>query len=260
MNLFLLAKDNLDEVVFENRNKQYGAYVLRKSYDSNLLKALGSSLVIIFLGVFAASLASLFRHEIPPIVEIITQAGTTPTELTDLIFERPPQTEAPAQSTHSPGFRIVRDPLVEPVTPTVTPVAPISGGVATGSGEPQSGQTGLPGIAAPVLPPPEPAFIEFASKMPSFPGGEEELFSYLSKQIQYPAPAMNSGIEGRVIVSFVVQTDGSIDMLKIEKGLGFGCDEEAIRVIKAMPKWDWGMQNGKAVAVKLRLPLYFRLQ
>ncbi len=260
MNLFLFAKDNLDEVVFENRNKQYGAYVLRKSYDSNMLKALGSSLMVMLFIVIAGSMASLFRRDIPPIVELITQPSTTETRFTTIEIELPQQTAA-TQGGQSETFRIVRNALASTPTTPVTPVTPTSGGgPATGTGEPQTGQTGLPGIAPPIVTPPAPAFVEFASQMPLYPGGEEALFSYLAKQIQYPPQAMENGIEGRVIVSFVIQTDGSIDMLKIEKGLGFGCDEEALRVIRAMPKWNTGMQNGKAVAVKLRLPIFFRLQ
>jgi len=95
--------------------------------------------------------------------------------------------------------------------------------------------------------------------MPEFVGGEIELSKFLSKNILYPKLAKENNIEGRVIVRFVVEKDGSISNTDILRKLGFGCDEEVIRLIKTMPKWVPGKQNGKPVRVYYTLPIVFKL-
>ena len=97
-------------------------------------------------------------------------------------------------------------------------------------------------------------------EMPSFPGGEAKMYGYIGKNIVYPRMAKESGISGRVFVGFVVEKDGSVTDVKILRGIGGGCDEEAIRVIKTMPKWKPGKQRGKAVRVAYRMPIKFTLQ
>ncbi len=93
-----------------------------------------------------------------------------------------------------------------------------------------------------------------------FPGGEAKLFKFLSENISYPQLARESGIQGMVYVTFVVEKDGSITDVKILRGIGGGCDEEAIRVVKKMPKWAPGKQRGKPVRSQFRLPVKFKLQ
>ena len=96
--------------------------------------------------------------------------------------------------------------------------------------------------------------------MPMFPGGTSELMRYLATNIKYPPYAKEAGIQGRVFINFIVETDGSITNVKILRGIGGGCDEEAIRVVKNMPKWKPGMQRGKPVRVPFNLPVKFTLQ
>lgn len=95
--------------------------------------------------------------------------------------------------------------------------------------------------------------------MPEFPGGEEALIKYLKKNIVYPKLASDYKIEGRVEVDFIIERDGSISNVKIRKPLGYGCDEEAMRVIRNMPRWKPGMQDGKPVRVSYMIPLKFTL-
>jgi protein TonB len=97
-------------------------------------------------------------------------------------------------------------------------------------------------------------------EMPSYPGGEQEMYRFISQNIEYPRMAKESGISGRVFVTFVVEKDGSVTDVKVLRGIGGGCDEEAIRVIKSMPKWKAGKQRGKAVRVQYRMPIKFTLQ
>jgi len=95
---------------------------------------------------------------------------------------------------------------------------------------------------------------------PSFPGGDEARIRFLSENIRYPQMARESGIQGTVFVTFVVERDGSVTDVRILRGIGGGCDEEAIRVIKAMPKWNPGKQRGRPVRVQFNMPIRFTLQ
>jgi protein TonB len=95
---------------------------------------------------------------------------------------------------------------------------------------------------------------------PTFPGGEKELMKWLSENIKYPTIAQEQGIQGRVVLRFVVSPDGSVGQVEVQKTLDPSCDKEAVRVVKNMPKWTPGMQNGNAVYVYYTLPVLFRLQ
>jgi TonB family protein len=98
-----------------------------------------------------------------------------------------------------------------------------------------------------------------AEQMPSFPGGEEKLYQFLSENIKYPTEALDKKIEGTVLVTFVVNENGKISDVRMAKRMANGMDQEAIRVVKMMPNWVPGMDNGKAVAVQYTLPVKFSL-
>lgn len=100
---------------------------------------------------------------------------------------------------------------------------------------------------------------KFPARYPEFPGGELALFKYLSENLKYTKEAREINLEGPVYVSFVVSKDGSISDVQILRGLGAGLDEEVIRVIKGMPDWNPGMQHGKNVNVRYRIPVKFNL-
>ncbi|MBN3034255.1 MAG: energy transducer TonB [Bacteroidales bacterium] len=95
--------------------------------------------------------------------------------------------------------------------------------------------------------------------MPEFPGGEEARIRFLSDNIKYPQMARESGIQGRVFLTFVVERDGSVTDVKVLRGIGGGCDEEAIRVVQSMPRWIPGKQRGKPVRVQFNMPILFKL-
>lgn len=101
--------------------------------------------------------------------------------------------------------------------------------------------------------------LEVAEVMPQFPGGQSELMAYLAKNIKYPATAQENGTQGRVIVEFVVKSDGSISDVQVARSVDPALDQEAIRLIEAMPKWIPGRQNGQNVNVKYTLPILFKL-
>ena len=106
----------------------------------------------------------------------------------------------------------------------------------------------------------EQEVFTIVEEMPDFPGGTAKLAEYLQKNIKYPQMARESGIQGRVFVNFVVEPDGHVSNVKVLRSLGGGCDEEAMRVVKAMPKWKPGKQRGKPVRVSYILPVNFKLQ
>ena len=102
--------------------------------------------------------------------------------------------------------------------------------------------------------------LEKAEVMPEFPGGEQAMMKFVAENVQYPEEAKEKEISGRVMVGFIVEKDGSISDVKVAKGIGGGCDEEAVRVVKAMPKWKPGKEKGKPVRVSYMMPFTFKLQ
>ena len=102
--------------------------------------------------------------------------------------------------------------------------------------------------------------LEKAEVMPEYPGGDQAMMDFVAKNVQYPQEARDKEISGRVLVSFIVEKDGSIADVKVVKGIGGGCDEEAVRVVKAMPKWKPGKDKGKSVRVSYMMPFTIKLQ
>lgn len=105
----------------------------------------------------------------------------------------------------------------------------------------------------------EQVFVVVES-MPSFPGGQAALMNYLSSNLKYPVAAREMGVSGRVFLTFVVEKDGSVTDIQVLRGIGGGCDEEAVRVVKSMPKWIPGKQRNVPVRVRFNLPVKFTLQ
>lgn len=99
-----------------------------------------------------------------------------------------------------------------------------------------------------------------AENSPEYEGGIQAMYTFLGENIKYPKEASEAGIQGKVFVTFVVGADGAVRDVKLMRGLGYGTDEEAIRVVKAMPKWKPGSQGGENVAVKYNLPINFKLE
>jgi TonB family protein len=105
-----------------------------------------------------------------------------------------------------------------------------------------------------------PGVYMIVEQMPEFPGGDKSLFQFIADNTKYPADAKEKGIKGRVFVNFIVEPDGSVFDIRVLRGIGGGCDEESVRVVKSMPKFKPGMQNGEAVRVSYTVPVIFRLE
>jgi TonB family protein len=108
--------------------------------------------------------------------------------------------------------------------------------------------------------PDENGVYHIVEEMPEFPDGEKALMQFVADHIKYPEEAKKAGAYGRVFVGFVVEPDGSLSGFKVLRGIGYGCDEEAVRVVKSLPKWKPGMHRGEAVRVSYQIPIVFKLE
>ncbi len=279
MNTLDLRTATLDDIVFEGRNKSYGAFVLRQLYQRHLARALTIAVSLsLLLVVSPLIMARLFPQLIiaPPVIPDLYPEITVlapPTIIPDRPAGsrvKPPRTivRPPAEiiPTVVPDNRVKPEDL--PIKPDVTEITPPAigseigvVGPVTGSGEgvtanPFSADSGSGSTKAPVSPP----VLVSAEVMPEFVGGPAALQRYMQKSLRYPPLALRNSVDGRVFISFTVQADGSIADVQVLKGLGFGTDEEAARVVKNMPAWTPGRQNKHPVAVRYTMPITFRYE
>ena len=263
----ILQADLLD-ILFDQRNKAYGAYELRKHYAQRARRALGFALLLALLAVSAPLIASwmgaghhtesLYRMDHPT---KLTDLPTVPPPL--ILPPRPPRTTGPKPA--GPPTVIVKaitDPLPKNPDP-ITPSIPGPAGPQISSQIQDPVYTG-PSLVQSVIDQPKDDNETFSDlvveQLPEFPGGEDALLAYLNDHIHYPGRAVASEVSGRVILGFVVNKKGEIDELKVIRGVGYGCDEEAIRVVSNMPRWKPGRNNGKPVSVYFNLPIQFVLK
>lgn len=251
--------DEWCDMVFEGRNKEYGAYEDRKKSSKRHGLAL-----IIAVSVFAVGVsAPVLIKKLAPVRKV---TNTEVTSLADIKIDKPIENEIKEPPPPPPMKNTVKftPPEVtnEEVTEEVKTVdelkdtkAQIS--VADVKGSDDANAVDVADLKV-VEEKEEP--LQFVEQMPEFPGGQEAMMKYLAANIRYPSIATEMGITGRVIVQFVVDKHGKINNVKVLRPLGGGCDEEAIRVIKAMPGWKPGRQNGKEVPVYFTLPVVFQLK
>lgn len=258
---------NWVDLVFKGRNQSYGAYVLRKKSDTNTNKGVIFAIVFFTLAISAPVIVNYIKGLVPKdmedvkVVEVNTLEEPPPI---DKDQPPPPPAEPPPPLKSTVKFtppEIKPDEEVpdEP-PPTQDDMKDKDAGTKTVEGDPEGVDASLLESGDGVTGEEAPEIMTFAEQMPEFPGGTEAMMSYLSKNIQFPPLARENGIEGRVILQFVVDKDGKISNIEVVKKLGWGLEEEAIRVVKAMPAWKPGKQNGKPVFVKFTLPVTFRLQ
>ena len=272
-----LLDNNWVDLVFEGRNKEYGAYVLRKETGKRNLKSmlLVFAVIIAIMAAVAAKVA--IENAFPKKV-----AMETDVELSKLAQKKEAKVEKKAP------VKVEEQKVVEKVKSSVKFTPPVikkddevkpeeelksqedlnKTNTAIGSfdvkGNDETGGEVLK--AKEVIAQPEPPkeeetkVFDVVEVMPTFPGGQGALFEWLSKNIKYPVVAEENGVQGRVIVTFVVERNGSITDVQVAKSVDPSLDKEAVRVVKAMPNWIPGKQNGSAVRVKFTVPVTFRLQ
>ena len=257
-----LAVKPFDEIVFEHRNKEYGAYELRKRYNKHMNTAFIIAISVFVISVSVPAIMD-FLDTLAPI-EADTNVELTLVDAPPLDKDvppppPPPDPPPPVQETikFTPPV-VTEEPIDEKDIPPPQDEIKVQVGTETKEG---TGDIELPteGDGKEEVEAPQQIFT-IVEQMPEFPGGEEKLFEYLGKNIKYPSMARENGITGTVYVTFVVEGNGEISDVKKLRGIGGGCDEEAMRVVKAMPSWKAGKQNGKSVRVQYNLPIKFTLR
>lgn len=264
----------LDDIIFENRNKAYGAYDLRKVYRPTLTKSLLIGGALFLLAMASPALISMIpsSEENVSMTEVdLMKIPPPPIDPNEPPPPPPPPIEVPKVATIKflpPEVKKDEEVPQESPPPTVEELKEAVVAEKTQEGDPNAEVA----ITAPEETAPvkeevkavevvkEDQIFQVVEQQPEFPGGAGALLGYLGKNIKYPAAASRANVSGRVFMTFVVNTDGSIQDVQVLKGLGFGCDEEAVRVVKSMPKWKPGKQSGRPVRVKYNLPVSFVLE
>ena len=270
------------EMVFAGKNKEYGAYQLRKGTSGRNIK----SLLIL---VIAAALVGGFLAwkvieqkqaeeqqaymEAMELAKLQQQAKKEEKKKEPVKPKIEPKKEIPvARETQKFTAPVIKkDELVKEEN-QVKQMDQLDAKVAVGTKDEEGVKDrtveAVRSDIAVAAPPPPPApkpevsnkVFDVVEEMPSFPGGQAALMSFLSSNIKYPVVAQENGVQGRVIVGFVVERDGSITDVKVMRSVDPSLDREAQRVVKSMPRWKPGKQNGSAVRVKYTVPVVFRLQ
>ena len=270
------------DMVFAGKNKEYGAYQLRKGTSGRNIKSL---LILVIAAALVGGFLAWKVIEQKQAEE--QQAYMEAMELAQLQEQAKKEKKKPEpikpkveQKKEIPVARetqkftapvIKKDELVKEEN-QVKQMDQLDDKVAVGTenkeGVKDRTVEAVRNDIAVAAPPPPPApkpevankVFDVVEEMPSFPGGQGALMAFLSSNIKYPVVAQENGVQGRVIVGFVVEKDGSISDVKVMRSVDPSLDREAQRVVKAMPKWKPGKQNGSAVRVKYTVPVVFRLQ
>ncbi|MBK9271462.1 MAG: energy transducer TonB [Saprospiraceae bacterium] len=268
----LLQKFVMDDIVFDNRNKEYGAWYLRRIYDRIMSRSLVIGLIFFVLLVSSPMILNLVRSLIPQekddlLLKEVVLAEPPPIDPNKEPPPPPPKVDPPPikdQIRFVPP-KVMKDEEVEneePPPPDITELQDKDISTENREGDES-------GIDASLVEPPPPPVIEepapekpfdFVEQMPEFPDGQAAMMKFIQSNMKYPAIARENDIQGTVVVQFVVGPNGSISKVNVARGIGGGCDEEAVRVVKSMPKWKPGKHNGKAVPVNFTLPIKFRLE
>ena len=248
-----------NEIVFENRNKLFGAYIIRRDYSRNVLWSF-----IVACMLMGTVLAPFF------IKDLQNQSGGASEKFSEEIILQtynPPPVEIKQPVVSPPELPSkVPNELINPVVvdqSIATADVQMSSGNTSTSTEPSNGgeiiSTMGSSIAIPVIPDiiPDNTPLKWAPVMPKFKGGDEELLKYLSSHIRFPSRALAENIEGTVYVSFVVDTTGLVTNVKLIHGIFKECDLEAVKGVSNMPRWIPGSQNGHKVSVEMSLPVRF---
>jgi protein TonB len=253
-----IFSDEWCELVFEGKNKEYGAYVNRKMSSNRHAMALITSILLVTFCIGAPSLIKfLVPHRKDKNVDVVKMIDIKMEQPKEEKFEPPPPPLkttikfTPPEITNEdvPDEVKTQDELIQ--NKAAISVADIQGTDENG--------VDIAELRKSVTEDKKDQIYAVVEQMPEFPGGTEEMYKFIQKNLKYPDVARESGISGRVYVQFVVDKNGHINNVRCTRGIGGGCDEEAVRVIRKMPSWRAGKQNGQAVSVYYNLPIVFTL-
>lgn len=272
-----LISNEWTDLVFEGRNQAYGAYKLRKGTAKRNVWALiivGLAAALLYLGLQLQKMAEANKKventQAVELAKLNTEKKEAKVEKKEIIKQEPEKVVEQVKSSVKFTAPIIKkDSEVkeeDEIKLDEVQKSDKAVGAFTVEGNDEVGGAVLKAkenIAAPEPPKhvvEETKIFTVVEQMPMFPGGDGALMGYLRDNIHYPTVAAENGVQGRVVVGFVVERDGSITDVNILRGVDPSLDREAMRVVKSMPKWTPGKQNGSAVRVKYQVPVSFRLQ
>ncbi len=245
---------DLFDIVFTGRNQEYGGYDLRKRYPRNLV--ISTILAVLLLAVAVLSPFLYFYFEPVPLLDndmitavqyfsILPPPEDDMNKMAGSLPRQPQEEMAPlvTDSVIEEKLKPVEDksPIEEEESQTDT-AGKGQGNAVTGHGD---------GDAS--------GIVTVIDVYPKYPLGDDARLWFLRKNVRYPETALKAGIQGVVVVVFIIETDGSLSNIEVTKGIGGGCDEEAVRVVKLMPRWEAARRNGRFVRVIVRMPIVFRM-
>ena len=264
-----IYSDEWCDMIFEDKNREYGAFVLRKGSSKRHIKAIIIAVVFFTLAVSSpVILKTILKDKKEQMVEVtsMSKVKVEPVKKDEnKINEEPPPPPLKSSIKFVPPV-ITNEEVNEedqPKTQEELNESKVNISVATVKGTDEENGVDIStlndnkeiaGDGAGETP------FTIVEQQPEFPGGESERLKFLSSKHNYPTMAREAGIEGTVFVTFVVGRTGKITNVKILRGVGGGLDEEAIRLVKLMPDWKPGKQNGQAVPVQFNMPIKFSLQ
>jgi periplasmic protein TonB len=246
---------SLDDIAFENRNKEYGAYFLRRKYPRYLFISGAIATFIFLVLVSIPILTDLFEKpliydDMMPMMEFYSLNPPSDDGLSALAkaIQAPPEVEQVPEvvDTVKPEKEKIKEEIKPDKEAEEAKTDSMSG---SGGGEDKDG-TGAGE---------DTGIYTTIDVYPRFPGGDQARFYFLRTNVRYPEAAVKTGIEGVVMVVFVIEPNGTLSNIEVSKGIGGGCDQEAIRVVKTMPLWEPGRRSGKAVRVLVRMPIVFKI-
>ena len=273
-----LISNEWTDLVFEGRNQSYGAYKLRKGTAKRNVWALiivGLAAALLYLGLQLQKMAEANKKventQAVELAKLNTEKKEAKVEKKEIIKQEPEKVvEQVKSSVKFTAPVIKKDSEVkeeDEIKLDEVQKSDKAVGAFTVQGNDEVGGDVLKAKEDIAAPEPPKHVVEETTKiftnveqMPMYPGGEGALLGYLRDNIHYPTVAAENGVQGRVVVGFVVERDGSITDVKILRGVDPSLDREAMRVVKSMPRWNPGKQNGSAVRVKYQVPVSFRLQ
>jgi len=261
-----VTSNTRNEVVFEHRNKAYGAYVLRSSYNKRMVMIMAG---MVLFAALSFGISELMKRLPKEKVELPkdTSVNTTIEQLKEKepLPETPPPPPPPPMEAMTAFLPpVIEDDVVTDVLPTQDQLTEVKAGNQTVDGTdegwvlPTDEPTGGPALTQDVVEPIE-TWVEIEAE---FNGGYEKLNEFINDNIHPPAEAADLGVNGRVIVRFVVEKDGTVSNATVETKLDEcpACDKEALRVVSKMPKWKAASNAGREVRTYVRLPIKFESQ
>lgn len=268
-----IFKNEWLEVVFAGRNQSYGAYDLRKTSDAFTTKALFIGVSIFVLAICSPLIMDLFAsgNEVVTIDKydetVVIIAEKQPIEESDPLPPLPvePPPSKVDQVRMPPPVVVAADKVTDVEPPTAKELEVANPGPKTTAGDPNAeiridmpvgNGTNDQEVTESLG---ESHIFVNVEIQPSPPDGMEGFLKYIGKTYRYPAQAESQGVSGRVVLTFVVERDGSLTDIKIIRNLGYGTGEEAINVLKKAKKWSPGIQNGRPVRVQYTLPIVLNL-